>query len=369
MPVEHYPLGLQTTYRDLLDRHSRRPVPEVPGSIILTTNSGNRYWVVKQRIGTKVLEHRIGPDTHEVRQRAERLKAENDAAARWNGDAAGLVAQLRAARMPVPTAGTGKLINALAKASFFRSGGVLAGTHAFGLYALELGIRLENALAQTEDVDIAADRNVRVIAGAGASLTSSLDGIGLSPVGGPMDSRPVRWETSDGVVLDILTPRRRTADPIVRLAGLGVWAQALPLLEFGLKDPIEAVALYREGLAVRIPSPERLCRSQADRCINENRNPSREIRQGSDAGICADRSAGGGAAVRAGRSVSGGARDGSEMACCHRGVAEKTARIEKRPGSRGRVEGIVARIRVRVRRRRCSRFAALIFARKRFLSV
>ena len=257
MPVEHYPLGLQTTYRDLLDRHSRRPVPEVPGSIILTTNNGNRYWVAKQRIGTKVLEHRIGPDTDEVRQRAERLKAENHASARWSSDAAGLVAQLRAARMPVPTAGTGKLINALAKASFFRSGGVLAGTHAFGLYALELGIRLENALAQTEDVDIAADRNVRVIAGAGASLTSSLDGIGLSPVGGPMDSRPVRWETPDGVVLDILTPRRRTADPIVRLAGLGVWAQALPFLEFSLKDPIEAVVLYREGLAVRIPSPER----------------------------------------------------------------------------------------------------------------
>ena len=152
-----------------------------------------------------------------------------------------------------PTTGTGKLILALERADLFRQGGVLAGTHAFGIYALELGVRLEHALAQTEDVDVAADRGVDVIAGERMSLTSSLDGIGLRPVAGPMETHPVRWETQDGIVLDILTPRRRGGQSAVLHRGLGVWAQALPFLEYGLKDPIDAVVLYREGVLVRVP--------------------------------------------------------------------------------------------------------------------
>jgi hypothetical protein len=159
--------------------------------------------------------------------------------------------------MPTPTTGTGKLINALARAGLFHGGGVLAGTHAFGLYALELGVRLRDSLAMTEDVDVVAARGVRVVTDEAASLVGSLDSLGLRPVAGPGDPHPVRWETSDGVIIDILTPRRRGADAIVRHEGLGIWAQALPYLEFSLVDPIDAVALYREGVRVRIPSPER----------------------------------------------------------------------------------------------------------------
>lgn len=85
---ESYPLALQTTYRDLLDRHLRHSSPEIVGSV-------------------------LGP------------------------------------------------------------------------YALELGVRLEHALAQTEDVDVAADRSVTIIAGERTSLTGSLEGLGLRPVAGP----------------------------------------------------------------------------------------------------------------------------------------------------------------------------------------
>ncbi|MDP5217104.1 GSU2403 family nucleotidyltransferase fold protein [Ruegeria sp. 2205SS24-7] len=255
--ADSYPLAVQTTYRDLLDRHLRRPRPDVPGSILLVSNKGGAYWVARQRVGQGVVEQRIGPDTTEIRAQAERLKVENDKAQDWNRDAGALVAQLRAARMPVPTAGTGKLINALDRAGFFAEGGVLAGTHAFGLYALELGVRLEDALALTEDVDIAATKAVRVLADETASLTRALDVIGLRPVAGPMEPHPVRWETADGVVLDILTPKRRGGEAVVHHDGLGVWAQALPYLDYLLADPIAAVLLYREGVLVRIPAPER----------------------------------------------------------------------------------------------------------------
>lgn len=254
---ESYPLGLQTTYRDLLDRHLRRPSPEIVGSVMAVPKGGASYWVVRRRIGARVVETHLGPDTDEVRRRTEKVRRENEGLKAWSRDAGALVAQLRAARLPTPTTGTGKLILALERAGFFQQGGMLAGTHAFGLYALELGVRLDHALAQTEDVDVAADRGVDVIAGERTSLTSSLGGIGLRPVAGPMETHPVRWETEDGVVLDILTPRRRGGKPAVLHRGLGVWAQALPFLEFGLQDPIDAVALYREGILVSVPAPER----------------------------------------------------------------------------------------------------------------
>lgn len=254
---ETYPLALQTTYRDLLDRHLRRPRPEVEGSVLEVTNSGKRYWVARRRIGASVAEHRIGPDNAETRARAAALKQQNADLGEWRRETGRLVAQLRSSGMPTPTIGTGKLINALGRAGFFDRGGVLAGTHAFGLYALELGVRLEATLAQTEDVDVAADRHVDVVADDRTSLSRSLLSLGLAQVSGPLEAHPVRWETDDRVLLDVLTPLRRSGAGAVFHDGLGVWAQALPFLEFSLQETIQAVALYREGILVRVPAPER----------------------------------------------------------------------------------------------------------------
>jgi hypothetical protein len=37
------PLSLQTTYRDLVDRHARRPSPEIDGSVLRVTNKVGAY--------------------------------------------------------------------------------------------------------------------------------------------------------------------------------------------------------------------------------------------------------------------------------------------------------------------------------------
>ena len=251
------PLSLQTTYRDLLERQARRPSPEIEGSVASVANKNGRYWVIRRRIGARVVEKRIGPDNAENRKRAEELRRQNDALQEWKRTSGRLVSQLRAAGMPTPTPGTGKLINALARVGLFRSGGVLAGTHAYGLYALELGIYAKDHLAMTDDVDVAAAKSVRIFTGDAGSLVASLEGVGLRPVAGPGEENPVRWETDDGIVLDILTPKRRGGEALVRHDGLGIWAQALSYLDFSLENPIDAVALYREGIPVRVPAPER----------------------------------------------------------------------------------------------------------------
>jgi len=254
---DHIPLSLQTTYRDLLDRQFRRPTPEVEGSIVLVKNKGTGYWVARRRIGARVVEKRIGPDNDQNRRKAEELRRQNDALQGWQRETGHLVSQLRAAAMPTPTPGTGKLLNALARIGLFRSGGVLAGTHAYGLYALELGVYPKNNLAMTEDVDVAAAKSVNIISGNITNLTTSLEGVGLKPIAGPGEVHPVRWETDDGVVLDVLTPKRRGGETSVRHEGLGIWAQALNYLDFILENAIDAVLLYREGIPVRVPAPER----------------------------------------------------------------------------------------------------------------
>lgn len=255
--ADHISLSLQTTYRDLLDRQSRRPRPEMEGSVALVENKGHRYWVARRRVGARVLEARIGPDSEENRIKAEALRQQNESLKHWMGETGRLVSQLRAAGMPTPTAGTGKLINALSRTGLFRSGGMLAGTHAYGLYGLELGVYPENHLAMTDDVDIAAGRSVRIISQNSDSLLSCLEGVGLTPVAGPDNANPVRWETDEGVVLDVLTPRRRGGESQVHHEGLGLWAQALAFLEFSLVGAIDAIVLYREGIPVKIPAPER----------------------------------------------------------------------------------------------------------------
>ena len=76
---ETIPLGLQTTYRDLVERHARRPAPELEGSVLRVANKSNAYWVVRRRIGDAVVERRIGPDNDAGRARADTLRRQNEA--------------------------------------------------------------------------------------------------------------------------------------------------------------------------------------------------------------------------------------------------------------------------------------------------
>jgi hypothetical protein len=58
-------------------------------------------------------------------------------------------------------------------------------------------------------------------------------------------------------MVDFLAPRMQGKSEIVRLEPLKIYAQTLPFLNFLIADPIPAVALYRSGVLVQIPKPER----------------------------------------------------------------------------------------------------------------
>ena len=70
--------------------------------------------------------------------------------------------------------------------------------------------------------------------------------------------RATRWAMRDGgATVDFLVPLMREGKDIVHLKPLGVFAQGLPFLNFLIAEPIPAVALYRSGILVQIPRPER----------------------------------------------------------------------------------------------------------------
>jgi len=58
-------------------------------------------------------------------------------------------------------------------------------------------------------------------------------------------------------MVDFLAPKMREESDILMLEPLGVYAQALSFLNFLIAEPIPAVGLYRSGVLVQIPRPER----------------------------------------------------------------------------------------------------------------
>ena len=258
-----FPLSVHTTYQDLLQAHLVQAVADIPGQPFLRDmGEKGKYWYARQRIGDRTLQKYIGPDTPEVRQRIDKAKAVRDERQAFERRCASLVAQLRAAGVPTLDRNSGKVLNAMAKAGVFRLGGTLVGTHAFRLYSAELGVRFDDALAVTADVDIAAFENLKLVIEdeVDPALPETFRDLNLQPAAGlDRKNRPTKWIMGGdgGTEVEFLVPRMREESGILKLEPLGVYAQALPFLNFLIAEPIAAVALYRSGVLVQIPRPER----------------------------------------------------------------------------------------------------------------
>lgn len=257
-----FPLAVQTTYQDLLEAHKMRAVSAIGGAPLLKhLGTQGSYWYARQRIGDRVVDRYIGRDTPELRKRVEAAEKQREDHRTLAKRHARLVAQLRAAGLPALDRQTGKVLNAMAQVGTFRLGGTLVGTHAFRLYSAELGVSLTDTLAGTEDVDIVAFEGLKLVIHdqVNPSLADTFRDLKLSP-GPGLDrrNRPTRWAMSGGgTMVDFLAPRVRESDDVLMLRPLGVYAQTHGFLNFLIAEPIPAVALYRSGILVQIPQPER----------------------------------------------------------------------------------------------------------------
>lgn len=247
-------------YHDLVSLLLDDAVSEIRGTPTRRTRGSKTYWYERYRVGKNTKERYLGEDTGELRARIENhqlLKEGSDERARTR---ARLVRLLRGERFLGLDATTGSIVAGLAKSGAFRAGGVLVGTVAFVLYEGELGLRLAaDETARTSDIDFASfgtrgdsDEIANV------EIPEVLEGFRFAPVPSLEHDKTWRWRQLDGSsLIEFLTPSFRDDEGLRDLKQLGVSARALHHLEYLITDPLDAAAVYRGGILVRVPRPER----------------------------------------------------------------------------------------------------------------
>ena len=250
-----------SAYTDLVRLLKDDALSGVEGKPTLKERGDKAYWYAARRVGTEMRFIYIGEDSDETRARIDRIEELRATAKDRQAERSRLVRLLRAEGMTPTDRATGSILSAMATAGTFRLGGTIVGTNAFRLYEGELGIRLPlGGMANTGDIDIAQFEKLSVaLAGSGRPWPGR-DLLGAEIRSGSRaltKGRTWRWaQGGSGQLVEFLTPA--FGDETIRdLPALGVNAQALNYLNFLIAEPIHAAAIYRSGVLVQVPRPER----------------------------------------------------------------------------------------------------------------
>ena len=259
--IRRLPLTLQSTYADLVSRLQDESLLELGGTPVLRSKGGRAYWYAVQRMGDRTIERYLGPDTEEIRAQVERARAANRDRRAREQQRRPLVRMCQEAGLPRADAQTGKVLLALSKAGVFRLRAVLVGTHAFRCYPGLLGVDFPEAHGVTEDIDVAAFRSISVALDdrADPPLTDALAHVGSFVARPGLQRQATAWRDRDRqTVVELLTPNQGPdRDEPVELPALGAFATPLRFLDYLIHRPTPAAVLYRSGVPVHVPQPQR----------------------------------------------------------------------------------------------------------------
>lgn len=252
----------RSAYGDLVRLLKDDMIANVRGTLVTKERGGKVYWYAAEKIGASVKFWYLGPDSAEMRDRVDGMNELRALADERKRERARLARLLRAEGLTPVDRATGGLLLAMAKVGTFRLGGTLIGTNAFRLMEGELGTTLPlDGAANTGDVDIAQFERLSVALGDSVepSLAQTFSALKFDPVQGLDQDSVWRWRQGGqtGMMIEFLTPSFEADEGIRDLPALGVKARALHHLNYLISDPVHAVALYREGILVQIPRPEK----------------------------------------------------------------------------------------------------------------
>ncbi len=260
MTFDRYPASMQSALLDLRMRHLGLRVNELGGTPKRRVIRGQAYWYTEVAVNGDKKQHYVGPDDEATRAKIEQAQEAVEDARAARREHRAMVKQLVAMGAPQLDPSTGTILKAMAAVGVFRLGGTLVGTHAYRLCSLELGAYLRGVHTFTMDVDIAAFKHLSVALGetVNPSLNTALGRLDMQPIPSLENRRPTRWRSLGmKMVVDFLTPSFSEEQKPQRLETLDIWAQGLHFLNFLIAEPIQAVALYLDGVLVQIPRPER----------------------------------------------------------------------------------------------------------------
>jgi len=249
-----------SAYTDLVRLLNDEAVAAVVGKPTLKQRGDKAYWYAARRVGSEMRFFYIGEDSEKIRARIDRIEELHATAKERRATRSRLVRLLRAEGMTPTDRATGSILSAMADAGTFRLGGTIVGTNAFRLYEGELGVRLPlGGMANTGDIDIAQFEKLSVALEdqVDPSLAKTFSALKFDPLPGFDPGRTWRWKQGgSGQLVEFLTPAFGQ-ETIRDLPALGVSAQALNYLNFLIAEPIHAAAVYRAGVLVQVPRPER----------------------------------------------------------------------------------------------------------------
>ncbi|MEX2241180.1 MAG: GSU2403 family nucleotidyltransferase fold protein [Burkholderiales bacterium] len=258
-PYARHDAAGQAKYQEVkqLARAQARVLSGTPGTLKRRTQSGRQYWV-REHIradGRKVDEY-LGAEAAVDRERLETLRAEIDLAkalASGSGKLR-LFGYQRLDRKPAA------VLEVFFNRGLIQAGLTLVGSHAYGVLLNELGVLAPGY--RTQDIDVARARTLAIALPDDVSFQQLLRETGLPfvPVPGMPSRKPsasFKLRGAEALAVDLLVPGRNVGE-ILPVKELNAFAQAIPLLEFLIAEPIDAVVLSpNQVIPVRVPAPER----------------------------------------------------------------------------------------------------------------
>jgi hypothetical protein len=249
----------QTKYQELkqLARSQQRILSGTPGTLKQRTQSGKQYWVREHiRVDGKKTDEYIGPVAATDKATVDRLKEEIELAKALatNSGYLRLFGYQRIDRRPAA------VLEVIFNKKLSQAGLTLVGSHAYGALLNELGILAPGY--KTQDIDLARAQPLAIALPSGANFQSLLKETGLNfvPIPGMPSHRPsssFKLPGAETLAVDLLVPGSKIGE-VIAVKELGAYAQAIPLLDFLIDDPIESVALSpNQVIPIRMPSPER----------------------------------------------------------------------------------------------------------------
>lgn len=248
-------------WADLLRSLKDGAVSDLQGQPRLKTVGTKSYWYDHYRVGNQTADRYIGEDTPELRVRLGRQADIANSEKQASAARARLMRTLRAEGYLMSDVGTGQVVSALARTGVFRLGGTLVGTQAFRCYEGELGVRIAaQSAAMTNDIDIASFEHLSVALQdrVDEPLGDVFSNLKFAPVPSLKKGQAWRWmQTERQTLVEFLAPSFNDREGVVDLPALGVSAQSLHFLNYLIAEPIRVPLLYRSGVLVQVPRPER----------------------------------------------------------------------------------------------------------------
>lgn len=262
--MNNLPESTQLLYSQLLTQCLHGAAPSGHGlSFVSKQLGGAKHWYLQVTIGSRKTQHYLGPDTPQVLALINNEKelwknAEPEHALRES-----LVAMLISGGALSVTAMESRVFELLERAGVFLAGGVVVGSHAFGLYANMLGVKWQMETTRTQDVDIASD--YRVVIGVPNTRVNLREALIASDLGfievpaldrkSPSTKFRIRGQP---LSVDVLTPMLgKTSTKPIPIAALNTFAEPMRFLDYLIAEAQPGVIVARAGILVNVPAPAR----------------------------------------------------------------------------------------------------------------